>query len=128
MGVSSGGQVEVENLHESQIRDLYLSSLDIEIGFLKASQQSSEQFSADDMTRHFIQVFSGQMFGVRQTASFDYRGHGIRAVIKGMQVLDLSHNEANKKGATMGILVEETDVTFMKAADSHMKLKASAKK
>jgi vesicle-fusing ATPase len=110
------------------VRDLYLAALDIEIGFHKANQQSTEQYSADDMARHLIKVYGGQMFGVGQTASFDFKGQNLKAVIRGMQVLDLSHNSANNVGATMGILVEETDVTFMKAADSHIKLKASAKK
>lgn len=128
MSVSVGGQASVDRIPDSQVRDLYLGSLDIEIGFHKANQQATEQYSSDEMARHFVKVYGGQMFGTGQTASFDYRGQNLKAVIRGMQVLDLSRKEANDLGATMGILVEETDVTFMKAADSHIKLKASAKK
>jgi vesicle-fusing ATPase len=128
MEVSVGSEAAVEYIPEDEIQRLYLATLDIEVSFQKPKQQNATEFSADDMAGHFVQVYSNQMFSVGQSASFDYRGHYLTADIKGMQVLDLSHNKASNLGATMGILVEETDITFIKAANSHIKLKASKKK
>jgi vesicle-fusing ATPase len=128
MGIEPGDQADVEIIPENHIRDMYLSSLDIEIGFHKPSQQSSEQFSADDISRHFVRAYGGQIWGLHQAASFEYHEHALKAVVKGMQVLDLSEKKANSLGVGMGILVEETDITILKAADSHIKLKASARK
>jgi vesicle-fusing ATPase len=135
MSLSAGDEVTAEPIPANSIHDLYLGALDLEIGFLKANLQIAEQFSADDIAKNVIKAYTGQMFGMNQVATLDFHGQTLRAVVKGMQVLELSsvQRKGNKPtgsgvGTTMGILMDKTDVTIMKDPASHIKLKASSKK
>ncbi|KZT42999.1 vesicular-fusion protein SEC18 [Sistotremastrum suecicum HHB10207 ss-3] len=136
IGLSAvGDQVSVLPIEETTLRDSYAGSMDLEVGFWKPRQEIPEQYSADEIANTLIKAFGGQIFGLGQILVFDFHGQNLKAVVKGIQVLELS--KAQKKGvpqpsnghtATMGILMEQTDITIMKAADSLIKLKGSAKK
>jgi vesicle-fusing ATPase len=134
----SGDEVNVEPLpsppHPSA--PSFLQSIDIECGFLKRGHQIAEVFSADEMGRTFLKAFSGLIFATGQYLVFEYHGQNLKATIKALSVAELADEQRRggqrgQPSATpqnMGIMMDRTDVTIMKAGDSAIKIKSSAKK
>ncbi|KAG5650118.1 hypothetical protein H0H81_000615 [Sphagnurus paluster] len=135
----TGDQVSVEPLpqppHPSA--PAFLQSIDLEVGFLRRGHEIAEQFSADDMTKNFIKAFNGIVMSVDEILVFEYHGQNLKATIKALSILELADEQ--RRGAPtggqrqaspqhVGILMDKTDITFMKAPDSAIKLKSSAKK
>ncbi|KZT71500.1 vesicular-fusion protein SEC18 [Daedalea quercina L-15889] len=113
----------------------YLQSVDMEVGFLRRGHEVAEQFSADEMSHNFIKAFSGIVLTVGEILVFEFHGQNLKAVVKGVHTLDLPEKGG---GATSGlhahthyphgVVMEKTDITFIKAADSSIKIKSSARK
>ncbi|KAI0722320.1 vesicular-fusion protein SEC18 [Cerioporus squamosus] len=119
----SGDTVTVEPMPENPP---YLESLDIEVGFLRRGLEIAEAFSADEMAQNFLRAFNGMVFAVGEILLFEFHGQNLKATIKSLQIVELP---GQRSSAThFGVLMEKTDVTFMKAGDSSLKLKSSAKK
>jgi len=115
---------------------LFLESVDIELGFF-TPQEATEQYSVDDIAKLFVKAFSGIIMGVDLNVAFEFRGMPLKGKIKSALVLELadeqrrgSRGESTGGGVRRGsgILMEKTDVNFMKAPNSNIKLKSSAKK
>ncbi|KAJ7591439.1 vesicular-fusion protein SEC18 [Mycena floridula] len=116
----------------------YLQSIDIEIGFLRKAYENPEAFSADDMARHFIKAYNGILMSTDEIILFEYHGQNMRGVVKGVSLLELAdeqrrgvapaHQSTDHSRHFTGIIMDKTDVAFMKAPDSAMKIKSSAKK
>lgn len=114
----------------------FIGAVDIEVGFLRKGLDVAEVFNADDMARNFVKAFSGIVMSANEVIVFEFHGQNLKGTIKNVSVLELADEQ--RKGASagsrpsthggMGILFEKTDVTFMKAADSPIKIKSSAKK
>ncbi|KAI0775896.1 AAA-domain-containing protein [Trametes elegans] len=104
----------------------YLQSLDLEVGFLKRGHEIAEAFSADDMTKNFLRAYNGVVFGTGEILLFEFHGQMLKVTVKGLQVVELPGKQSN--ATHFGVVMEKTDVTFMKAPDSAIKLKSSAKK
>lgn len=114
----------------------YIGAIDIEVGFLRKGFEIAEVFNADDMARNFVKAFNGIVMSANEVIVFEFHGQNLKGTIKNVSVLELADEQ--RKGAPgghrpptrdgMGILFEKTDVTFMKAADSSIKIKSSAKK
>lgn len=135
-----GDQVSVEPLppppHPSALS--YLQSIDVEIGFHKKGYENSEPFSTDDMTRHFLKAFNSIVMSADEFILFEYHGQNIKGVVKGLSLLELADEQrrnlppgqraTNHGRQHTGIIMDKTDVTFMKAPDSAIKIKGSAKK
>ncbi|KAI0080819.1 AAA-domain-containing protein [Panus rudis PR-1116 ss-1] len=125
----SGDEVTVEPL---PFQAAYLESLDLEVGFLRRGQEIAEQFSVDEMAKNFIRAFQGQIFSAGQLLVFEFHGQNLKATVKGVQIVELP--DVQRRGnlppeaSYMGILMERTDVNFIKAPDSAIKIKSSAKK
>jgi vesicle-fusing ATPase len=138
MGLSLvGDEVNVEHLpsppHPSA--PSYLQSLDLEVSFLRRGQEATEQFSADEMTRTFIKAFNGILMAVGAILVFEFHGQNLKVAIKALAIVELA--DGQRKGApvqrspihdSMGILMDKTDVTFVKAGDSPIKIKSSSNK
>ncbi|KAG6910791.1 hypothetical protein DXG01_007679 [Tephrocybe rancida] len=135
----SGDQVSVDILppppHPSA--PAYLQSIDLEVGFLRRGLEIAEQFSADDMARNFMSAHNGVVMSVGEILVFEYHGQNLKAIVKAVSTLDLADEQ--RRGAppveqrsgrqqNFGIVMQKTDVTFMKASDSAIKIKSSAKK
>ena len=121
----AGDQVSVEPFPD---RPPYLQSIDIEAGFLKRGHEIAEAFSADEMAQNFIRAYKDVIFTVGQLLVFEFHGQTLKLTVVGLQTVDLPNTPASHRGSTSGVLMEKTDVTFLKAADSTLKLKSSAKK
>ncbi|KIM46470.1 hypothetical protein M413DRAFT_441563 [Hebeloma cylindrosporum] len=115
----------------------FLQAIDLEVGFFRRGLEIAEQFSADEMARNFIKAFSGIVMSTEEVIAFEFHGQNLKATVKSVAVLDLADEQ--RKGIPnggqrtvghehMGILFEKTDVTLMKAPDSSIKIKSSAKK
>ncbi|KAH9943139.1 vesicular-fusion protein SEC18 [Epithele typhae] len=119
----TGDSVTIEHFSQSPA---YLESLDIEVGFLKRGMEIAEAFSADDMVKNFIRAFSGIIFAAQEVILFEFHGQTLKATIKGARVVELPGQRPG--GDSYGIVMEKTDVTFMKDPSSPIKIKSSAKK
>ena len=119
----SGDTVTVEPMPEDPP---YRESLDIEVGFLRRGLEIAEAFSADEMAKNFLRAFSGMVFAVGEIFLFDFHGQNLKATVRGLQIVELPGQRTDV--THFGIPMEKTDVTFMKAPDSAIKLKSSAKK
>ncbi|TFK55646.1 AAA-domain-containing protein [Heliocybe sulcata] len=117
----SGDEVTVSPLPDAP----YLQSLDLEIGFFRKGLEIAEQFSADEMMRNFLKAFSGILFAAGEVIVFEFHGQNLKGTVKAVSTVDLGDGQG---GAHYGIVMDKTDITFMKAPDSAIKLKASAKK
>ncbi|TRM67910.1 P-loop containing nucleoside triphosphate hydrolase protein [Schizophyllum amplum] len=110
----------------------YLQSLDIEIGFLRRGHEIAEVFSADDMAKTFLRAFSGIVMSEGEVIVFEYHGQNLKGTVRGLSTLDLAEEQSRGGGARglqgVGIVMEKTDMTFVKASDSAIKIKSSAKK
>lgn len=136
----AGDQVSVEPLpeppHPSSAS--YLQSIDLEITFLKRNYENPEPFSADDISRHFLKAFNGIIMSADEIIIFEYHGLNIKGVVKNVAILELADEQrrgvpagqrsANHNHMYMGIIMDKTDVSFMIAPGSLMKIKSSAKK
>ena len=116
----------------------FLETLAIEVGFLQRSIEIAEQFSADDLGATFIRGFSQIVFTVGQILVFEYHGQNLKGIVKSVSVLELAA-EQRRGGAgggfpasggrpDSGIVMEKTEVTFLKDPTSKIKIKSSAKK
>ncbi|KAK7470300.1 transport between ER and Golgi ATPase protein [Stygiomarasmius scandens] len=114
----------------------YLQSIDVEVGFFRPRMEIAEQFSADDIARHFIKLFNGVVMSTDEVIAFEYHGQNIKGTVKGVSLLELADeqrrqvppNQSSRGLQTYGIVMDKTDVTIMKAPDSLIKIKSSAKK
>lgn len=123
----SGDEVPVQPL---TFTPPYLESLDVEISLLRKTDAT--EISADDLTKHFAKIYSGIMFGLGEGFVFEYRGFNYRGNVKGLRVVELAAEQLRGAGGggrnDLGVMMERTDVTFMKAEGGALKLKSSAKK
>jgi vesicle-fusing ATPase len=84
------------------------------------------------MTRNFIKAFNGIIMSSNQVIVFKFHGHNLKATIKLISIVELADEQWGSAHSghhqNMGILMENTNVTFMKAPDSQIKIKSSSKK
>ncbi|RXW25462.1 hypothetical protein EST38_g409 [Candolleomyces aberdarensis] len=133
----SGDEASVEPLpappHPSA--PSFLQSIDIEVEFLQRGKEAKEEFQVDDMAKIFLRAYGGIIMSSEEIIAFEYHGFNLKGTVKGVSVLDLADEQ--RRGAptgrdfnhhNMGILMEKTDVTFLKTPGSAMRLKSSAKK
>ncbi|KAI0355356.1 vesicular-fusion protein SEC18 [Trametes cingulata] len=119
----AGDSVTVEPMHSPPP---YLESIDLEVGFLKRGHEIAEAFSADDMAKNFIRAYNGIVFAAGEILLFEFHGQMLKVVVKGVQIVELPGRQ--QEPVNYGVVMEKTDVTFMKSPESAIKLKSSAKK
>ncbi|KAH9959823.1 AAA-domain-containing protein [Russula dissimulans] len=117
----------------------FLETLSLEVGFLQRNLEIAEQFSADDMAATFIRGYGNINLTVGQIIVFEYHGQNLKGIIKSVGVLELAAEQRRgglpggagaPGGGRMdsGIVMEKTEVTFLKDPVSKIKIKSSAKK
>lgn len=118
----------------------FLETLALEVGFWQRNIDIPEQFSADDLAVTFIRGFGNVIFTAGQVSVFDYHGHNLKCVVKSVSVLELAAEQrrggvpggagASHGGGRVdsGIVMEKTEVSFLKDPISKIKIKSSAKK
>lgn len=98
----------------------------MEVGFIKRGLEIAEAFSADEMMRNFVRAFNGIVFAAGEILLFEFHGQMLKAIVKAVQVVELPGKPSSS--TTFGIVMEKTDVNFLKDPASTLKLKSSAKK
>ncbi|EJD48531.1 AAA-domain-containing protein [Auricularia subglabra TFB-10046 SS5] len=134
--LSAGDTVQVEPLDMRTLgNEIYLGGIDIDLGFWNKRLDIAEQFSADDITQKFLRMFNGQVFSPGQVVVFEYHGQNMRGDVRSVHVVELAAVQRGAPGGggtpgtrQFGILMDQTDITFLKAEGSLIKLKSSAKK
>ncbi|KAH9022366.1 AAA-domain-containing protein [Lactarius deliciosus] len=115
----------------------FLEILTLEIGFLQRNLNIPEEFSADDMGATFVRGYGGVVFTVGQILVFEYHGQNLRCVVKSVGVLELAAEQrrggvpggsGGSSWTDSGIVMEKTEVTFMKDPQSKIRIKSSVKK
>jgi len=79
------------------------------------------------MAKNFIKAFNGIAMSTEQQIAFEYHGQPLKGTVKAIVLLEVPGNPAPIILST-GIISTSTDVTFMKAPDSSIKIKSSGKK
>lgn len=128
MSLASGDTVTVEPINGSPS---YLGSVDVEVDFLKRNLEIAEAFSADEMVSNFMRAYAGTIFATGQLFNFEFHGQNLKAYVKGVQLVELATEQRRGPASSLqdaGILMEKTDINFIKAGGSGIKIKSSAKK
>jgi vesicle-fusing ATPase len=111
---------------------LYLQSLDVQVEFLRRGLEIAEQFSADEMTKTFLRGYGGVVMARGQVIVFEFHGQNLKGTITSISVLELADEQRRGAAASQrsdfGIVMDKTDVSFIKAPNSLIKIKSSAKK
>ncbi|KAH9029941.1 AAA-domain-containing protein, partial [Lactarius pseudohatsudake] len=110
----------------------FLETLTLEVGFLQRNLNIAEVFSVDDMGAAFVRGFGGIAITGGQILVFEHHEHHLRCVVKSVGVLAAEQRREGVPGGgsqtDFGIVMEKTDVTFMKDSLSKIRFKASMRK
>ncbi|KAI9439382.1 AAA-domain-containing protein [Lactarius psammicola] len=119
---------------------LFLETLTLEVGFLRWNLDIAEVFSIDDMGSTFVRCFDGVVFTVGQILVFEYHGQNLRCVVKSVGVLELAAEQRRgdvpgagdvpdgRSRTDFGIVMEKTDVRFMKDPLSKIRIEPGTRK
>ncbi|KAF9226866.1 vesicular-fusion protein SEC18 [Gyrodon lividus] len=127
----SGDQVTVESLPDELP---FLQSIDFFASFPKKSYSNPVPYDVDEMIQNFLNAYSGLVFAPGGILTTDFKGDKLKLTIASINVVELPDGQRSgtqrhaSRQIEMGILMSGTSITIMKAGDSQMKLKASAKR
>ncbi|KAF9580111.1 transport between ER and Golgi ATPase protein [Lunasporangiospora selenospora] len=118
--------------------EVYLHQLEVEVSLFVKSADFRGDFDAKEMSRHFIAVFNNQVLTIDQALVMDYQDVKLTMVPKkvdlvSMDVLQnglkgLDGQELTPRSGFRGVLTQQTDIQFVRALDSNIRLKNAARK
>ncbi|CAO1636253.1 unnamed protein product [Jaminaea pallidilutea] len=137
-GLSASGHYVHAEVYDPQSvsAGIYLGGIDLEVAFIRSGMAAQEQFDVEEMTRNFLRAFEGHIFSRGQLLVFEFHGHNLKLTVRGVNVVEAGQIDP-RGGASgpggyhnmdRGILIAQTQVSFNKAHDSAIRLKASGKK
>jgi vesicle-fusing ATPase len=108
---------------------IYLETLKLDVDFLSKGTKGGD-FDADELKKLVIREFANQFFTLEQVFVADVAGNTLKFQVIDLSVVDLKYitGETNKKEESTGkrqdrgILLKGTDVTFVKAPSSNIRL------
>lgn len=122
----TGDEVTVQTISPAPA---YIQSVDLEVGFMRRGAENAQPFSADEMTKNFLKAFSGIVLAVGEILVFEFHGQNLKATVKALSVVELPDRHGGGAASHhYGVIMEKSDIAFIKASDSAIKLKSSAKK
>ncbi|EIW73202.1 hypothetical protein TREMEDRAFT_42251 [Tremella mesenterica DSM 1558] len=120
IGLSAVGEtVEVEPYTPGNGE--YAASVEMEVGFRIKRKETSDLFDTEDMAQAFVSAFPDLPVTPLQPLVFDYRGHDLKVTVRTVSTLDGSDGHP-------GIIMEGTEVLWVKDPTSGMKLKNTSKR
>ncbi|CAM0137867.1 transport between ER and Golgi ATPase protein [Umbelopsis sp. WA50703] len=117
--------------------DIYLSSMQVEVGFLRKGSQVDGELSAQQMAEAFTNAFKNQIFSHGQLLAFEFQGVTLLCRVTGLEVVELSALKKNFRGevdakhdeyqrmAQRGVLMQQTSIDFVKDPESPIRIKDS---
>ncbi|KAK9456716.1 P-loop containing nucleoside triphosphate hydrolase protein [Dipodascopsis uninucleata] len=115
-------------------KNVYLGSMDVEIGFNSRNKISDQVYDQDELAKWFNTCYQNQIFAPGQRLIMDYKAMLFKIIVRSVQLVDLGEKASSTGGSAQsrpnvrGILTPHTQITFFKASDSPIKLKASARR
>lgn len=110
----------------------YLSSMDIEVGFLQKAKQTADQFDPEQLQEQLCRLFESQVFAPQQLFIFDLRGFIVRAQVKAISLIDTAFDNADSVTSSdtkdRGILSRQTQIEFFKSSQQPLNIKASKRR
>ncbi|KAH8548945.1 P-loop containing nucleoside triphosphate hydrolase protein [Umbelopsis sp. PMI_123] len=115
--------------------DIYLSAIQVEVGFFKKSSQVDTEMNADDMAQVFSNLFKNQIFSFGQLIAFEFNGVTLACRVTGLDVVELSalkkgfrgevdaKNDEFQSAAERGVLVAQTTIQFNRDPESPIRIK-----
>jgi vesicle-fusing ATPase len=108
---------------------IYLDTLKLDVDFLSKGTKGGD-FDADELKKLLIREFANQFFTLEQVFVADVAGNTLKFQVIDLSVVDLKYvtGETNKKEEPTGkrqdrgILLKNTDVSFVKAPGSNIRL------
>ncbi|TXT05060.1 hypothetical protein VHUM_03880 [Vanrija humicola] len=94
----------------------WASQVDMEVGFFKKHQASTDPIDSEELASFFTNTFQNLPLTPLQTLVFDYRGFELKALVRNVATLD------GREGAA-GIIMEGTEIIWQKDPSSPIKLK-----
>jgi vesicle-fusing ATPase len=98
-----------------------------QVGFFKRNVQPTEAYDGDEMANTLVRSLSSVVFSQEQLILFDFHGQMIKAIVKGLSVVSVE-GQRRSPYPPMGILMDSTAITIMKAGDSPIQIKGSSKR
>ncbi|KAJ2156141.1 transport between ER and Golgi ATPase protein [Coemansia sp. RSA 552] len=114
---------------------VYLSSMDVEISFLRPMQESALKVDADEATQMLKAGFENMVFSVGQPFMFDFHGNTLKGVVTNLAAVPLDvlrggDNGGSGSGAatTYGVLSSASAIGVTRAQASQIDLSGSTVK
>ncbi|KAI3654864.1 hypothetical protein MP228_000244 [Amoeboaphelidium protococcarum] len=114
----------------------YLASMSIEIGFLRKTLDIKDEFDTNEMSKVFIGNYGNQVFTKGQQMAFEFCGVNLAATIQSVGCVDIDALKRGKMessaqqsaasngiGSNRGVLMHQTQITFVKDKESSIRLK-----
>ncbi|KAF9166801.1 transport between ER and Golgi ATPase protein [Mortierella sp. AD011] len=118
-------------------REVYLSTIEVEIGLLVKNNEFRGEFDAKEMGRVFISVFNNQVLTNEQALVLDFKDVRLVAIPKKVELVssDALMNgmrgpdgqELSSISGFRGVLTQQTQVQFVKAQGFNIKLTGAAR-
>ncbi|KAL2167899.1 hypothetical protein VTG60DRAFT_636 [Thermothelomyces hinnuleus] len=114
---------------------VYIGSLDVEIGFASARKIVDAPYDQDELAAMFVKNFQNQIFAPGQRLLLDVQNVPLAIVVKTVTLIDLTMQQrptdeppTRSDPQARGILTSHTSIGFYKDARSPIKLKGSNKR
>ncbi|KAF9996644.1 transport between ER and Golgi ATPase protein [Entomortierella chlamydospora] len=118
-------------------REVYLSTIEVEIGLLVKNNEFRGEFDAKEMGRVFISVFNNQVLTNEQALVLDFKDVRLVAIPKKVELVSsdaLMNGMRGPDGQELpsisgfrGVLTQQTQVQFVKAQGFNIKLTGAAR-
>ncbi|KAK3314666.1 P-loop containing nucleoside triphosphate hydrolase protein [Apodospora peruviana] len=114
--------------------EVYISSLDVEIGFASKNKIVDTVYDPDEVAQIFTKTYTNQIFSPGQRLIMDIRNIPIAVMVRTVTLSDLSIQagaappQPRVDSGARGILMTTSSVGIYKDAKSEIKIKATAKR
>ncbi|KAF9932263.1 transport between ER and Golgi ATPase protein [Modicella reniformis] len=117
-------------------QEVYLSFLEVDVDLLVKNNEFRGEFDAKEMARLFIDVFNNQVLTIEQMLAMVVKDIKLIVVPKKVEVVGVNAlsgmrapdgQDIPSKPGFRGILTPQTQIQFVKAHDSNIKLRGAAR-
>ncbi|PRT53906.1 Vesicular-fusion protein SEC18 [Wickerhamiella sorbophila] len=105
---------------------VYLAAMEIEVDFYNRSKATNTPYDQEALAKIFRTNFQDRIFSPGQMFAMDVGGVNFKAIVRHTQVVDMSDFNGDRGENKRGIVLSQTEVNFVKAANSLMQLKGGS--